>query len=597
MFPAATPAAIVPAGIDTRFRSGRGLPTLQLRRILLRAAGALFFAIPLALFGCSGGDGGDEESYGASSEMMAKAEDSREDAERARKEAEAAEAQKYAGDAYQAAVADFQTGQGHFDSQKYDRARKYFKNALRDFTTARNSAKTAKGSYEVALDNQKECDALRAEAEKLGLQTKNPELWKAAEDLYAQGKTFLMNSKKLSNAKDKFNQAKYSYQELVDVAKGVVKDESAAKASLATMEANKEEARTAAAEEHAKSTWEQAASAETEGRSFLTASDYRRAAYSLDRARELYRMARENAEIRKTLASQPVATTEEKPDVSERAQPLSPEEIARRKQQQKEQAAGAGTDVAAALEKYFHGSPSFAADTGILTLDYTSGANLRKDVVISKNVKLGDKPHLTFEGSDWSGEFDEYSFHANTEGSFTINGRYRDGVRIEFDMKVLLVGSNAKTRFEVLFNYEPGDGGGSGYGVDWGTRLTIYENRKTPKEIMTPTNKTYHNHPTKWFMKQKPTHVVISYGRSPDGEDGKILVQFDNAGQMEDTFKMNSNWRREGIIAFRWDDLKVVVKNLRIIGKVDEDWARELVAKMGSGEEAEAGGADKPFGF
>ncbi len=467
-------------------------------------------------------------------------------------------------------------------AQRYNGAKSRFKDAIKD-------AKQNQQAYNVANARKLEYETAKENATKLEIATLAPDLLKKAEEYYAEGKAEMQDATKFKKAAKTFGYGISELVNFVENAKAATAARAKAEEFLADMEVMKKKAVEVKAEELALSTFNLGAEAEREGRGLLGEGNFDRARNSFKAAKDWYTMAVEDS-LEKTRQPVVAAATPEadKPDQREQAP-----EVARITPPKPEPAA---VDVTDAALKIFSVQPSFQG--GFVTLNYANGRDLRKDSFWSRDVVTeGDKRTLIFEGRNGVGffargelgetdeseeeeEMPDYSFHGNTHGQLVINAKFENYAKVEFDVAFqLLIPDNPY--FQVLINY---DGKEDFYATNLGYQLLLAESKRETKvdhsKVLTSDKR-----PHLWVKKTTPYHYRVIYKKAEEDKKGSLKVYVNEL----ETFSVETNKYQEGYIGWRWNDMRFVVFNLAVSGRLDEEWAIQEAEKRGNAPKPSAG--------
>ena len=125
-----------------------------------------------------------------------------------------------------------------------------------------------------------------------------------------------------------------------------------------------------------------------------------------------------------------------------------------------------------------------------------------------------------------------------------------------------------------------------------GTWLINSEDKRATKSSHTTNTEFPKKPPYLWINKRKPHHFKIRYNKKGADDDGRLRVWLNDALSFD---VKKANKYSDGFVGFRWHDVKFVVTNLTVKGRLDTDWAREALARVG--EEPEPEEVEDDFDF
>jgi hypothetical protein len=228
--------------------------------------------------------------------------------------------------------------------------------------------------------------------------------------------------------------------------------------------------------------------------------------------------------------------------------------------------------------------------TGAVTLDYTNGRDLERDVDRSKvpgnHLRFWD-PYWTKPGNSSPGEEEfAFSFDANTSGFFFTPVPFRYRVRVEWEAQIQTMDQDASLACLVML-----DRGKESYYMADFVHLSLVEagSRKWLKPLGGP----FAASPNSWFEKKRQVAMRVEYqmpdpAQAPKGplRSGRLSVSYDLGGELEAANKAPAKARERGFVAFRWHRAKFQARRLRISGILDKERAVSLLRQKLNGAKA-----------
>ncbi|MBI4604651.1 MAG: hypothetical protein HY721_22035 [Planctomycetes bacterium] len=544
-----------------------------------------------------------------------------------------------------AAVTAIEDGENAKASKKLKLVQKRAKAIAAEQAAALDSIKKLEPLKKSAEDARKKAEAAKAAQNA-------PGLWKEAQEAYQKGVEALkapsaasaeVARSSLGLAKDIFTTAA---EQAAQNAKLLVQVEE----EKTVMLSMKEKAKARGAEEKAIETWNLAGSTEREAANEVEAGN-------LMQAKELYKMATGRyidalgqvqsaadqekliEELKKSAATEELARKAEE----ERLKRQKEQEEAEAKEEEGEKAKGGSPTVAppppggagpvaslpegmeaqnypqeldaedeAFLREHYKkltpsGQIEYDHGTGFVSIDYTEGKHVQKDVQI---VTLPRKEHLIFKPPDQptrgggalspedQKKMAPFSFEGNTVGLIVFPVPFRYYVRVEWYTQIRTMDNNADFNVHVMFDPKKR----AGYMTNWvkiGTSTKgAVPMRGTPPKFLKPANE--------WFDKQKAIPMLVEY-RMPDPEktEGGPLgsglltnVYFNDDSETELdtrlTTKFPSKTYQRGLVGFGWSRAKAAVMDLRLTGILDKEAAVEILRAKLKKPKAKPTGEKKP---
>ena len=545
--------------------------------------------------GCGGG-GDDEGGKGSVSDGLV--DDLRAEAETAMNKAKKAGAEQYAPRDWGRAVSRWESAEEAYAEGDKNTAAKRFKPLEGKFKKVLSAAKKGKKDHDKAVTEKNRYLAAKKTIDEKKIGEGNAS-WQAtieaASDNFSTGEEQLSEGK-FSAATKKFRIAAGDLASLVETFNKSLGQEEKVENLKKRMAEAKQRAMDAGADQVEAATWalETAARLETDGDDAYTNQNWATAAYSYERAAEAYndaiRHKKQAEDAAAAIASAEGSYDEDSAVVRERAPELDEIDLP-------DYTGGDDpSSVSGSIESLFSVDPNY--EDGIVRLDYSSGAFLKQDCTYTARKITGGKRTLAFEGREGVGSIGEveedeedldapaeiiYSFAGNTRGLLRLNASFDDLVSMEFDVNFQLVLPNSPMfRFMVNSNKK----GTSYYGSDFGYKLVLAEDKRATKDSVTRNFRPEFKKAVQlWVKKTEAYNFKILYRKNSDDEKGTLAVWMNG----EEMFRQKTDKWRKGYPGFQWNNVKFVVTNLLVKGRLDEEWAKEALEKQG---EKSGGGSD-----
>ncbi len=229
-------------------------------------------------------------------------------------------------------------------------------------------------------------------------------------------------------------------------------------------------------------------------------------------------------------------------DDEEEEQQIDPEEVFTNQIRQK-------------LSEIIHGQ--FSYDGEILKIHYDNPEEIRNDY---EHFGRGDPSHIEFRENFVRGKKGPdgiYCFQSHTGGGILLHPHFEDVVRIEVEMQFQWVES--KSHFLMLVHASPTEFLASDYGV-----IPVQKRPKKSLKFGRAQLKEHNRSPSKWVDKVAPRTQSLEVD-----EDGKLTLSFESSFQEFQPSKPPTGGR----VGLLWNDVRFVIHEIRIEGKLDRKWA------------------------
>ncbi|MEM7164528.1 MAG: hypothetical protein AAF581_03645 [Planctomycetota bacterium] len=535
-------------------------------RLSLKAL--LLFVALLGLGACSGG-GDDAKKAAASSASLDSSRDAVLDAQ---EEADDEKAEKFAAKTYKKAVERLAAADEMRADEEADpkAVKNLYSKAKRDFGKAATAAKKAKKAFDKYEKAKKKFDKAVAKQDeaKLPYKTIDPDGWNEVEERLAEAKEYV-EEEDLTNAKRRYDKAYSAFNDCVRHTERRLGHKKKAEEARARMTAAMKEAEGVQAAELAKDSMVYAASEAKLGMEKFTAGDFNMAEAHFASATSTYAEAKNSAIFAAEMKKNPPAETNETASLNGNPRETYREAPTREKPEAGDEGGddeGGFSDDMTILLTHLHGDPDL--EDGMLTLTYGSGSGLelKKDLNVAS---AKSSKHLLFHGSSGVGN-SNYAVAGNTGGMILFEPIFKDRVRIEVDFQAQLNMANSPS-FEVIINARDSKNYiSTWYGAD--IRVTSGGN---PQVASPPSNREWTKHPNNWLDRKENQTLILQYDRPEDQKKGLVSVY--HAGQ-EPCGRLPTK-RSKGRVGLRWYNAKWYITEIRITGKVDEEWMAEFCDK------------------
>lgn len=522
-------------------------------------------------------------------------EDLRQEVLMMKEEAQDADAAKYAAPDYAKAEkyltqAEELLEQLKDDPQRAPQIKSKLSQARSNFKTARNNADANRKEYDKVEKIRKEYDELLAkkDEEKSNFRELDPEGWARASEKYAEANTMFADGDHLK-ASRRFSAALQDLKSSLSRAEQSQDAQARALAARTRMEETKKRALDAKGKEHAPGDITYAEEQERQAVRYLEAKDYQLAENYFMNAESSFAQALVMAQSRVAQTPPPGNGSGEPSDGGSREagrETYEPApEVTRVKPDVKEDD-GLGLDVSTALLENLHGSPDLDRN-GVLTLQYGigQGPDLAKDVhVLGGEVDT----HIRFSGIEGVGVAD-YLVAGNTRGAFLLKPVFKDRVQFDVEFQSQLNEGDTSTTFQLVIM---SDGRAQNYyGSHFSSNILIVSGSKGTNQVPS-LRKDYLQHVNKWLQRREPVRMSIKYIKKDDSEKGVIVVTFDG----EEVCRKETDFYTKGQVGMLWSGAKFYLRDLKVRGVIDDEWAREFTGrKSQGGDEKKNEGDDFDF--
>jgi len=537
-------------------------------------ARALLPALVLAILTSCGGGSSEKAGEKAKQKTAQAVQKAREAAEAARQKAEEAGAPKYAKALFDKAVQYYETANNYLDQGKLTSAKSRFYMARRQFERAAQEAPRNKAKFTRLETKLKEVQRLRDKAKKAGAETLVKILWedalsqlKQAEEQLQSGSNLIRVESMLSRARASFNDA---LSEVERKKEELARLERFKKLALEEKKLMLEKRKLAAekgGETKRATEFGYADDTARDGDRYFEEKNYEMALEQYRAAKSQFLQIIESIEAEKQFAATqtqapPVApgTDTQLTPPEEAPQPspaLAPD------QQSEVPAAPTGFDglVAANLDKLVSGVPNY--ENGKLSVDYTDGRTLQKDVLRARS------PFLKYQFKE-SGMEHNFSFWAGGTGYLFLKPQFRREVTATFKCHVELLEPGSTIIAQVLSN------GRIGYGSLFGVYAGLVRGARMVRAMPTKFAGAK-GAPKNWVDRKEPHEWQLRTVWPSDAKYGTLEVYYD--GELVSKYPALKN--ETGFVGFVWLKSKFRIIELRIEGVPDPKWVIDTLEKKG----------------
>lgn len=536
---------------------------------------AILLVALLGLGACSG-DSDDKKGgrrSGGSAGDAASFDDVRSDAVEQQEEADSVDAQKYVTDKYNTAVENLAKADELREDPDVNPSKinSLYKKAQRGFKSAAQAATTAKKDFDKLQQYQKKFEDAVAKQDKAKLPYKeiDSDGWQRVTEKVAEAKE-LISEKKFKSAWRRYDKATRDFRDVVRQTERKLSYKTKAEEARDQMNAAKLAAEEAQAAKLATDSMAYADSEARHGLEKLSAGEYSMAESHFVAAMSTYNEAKSSAMYAAAIKENPPADSNETASLNG-----NPREEYREAPKIEPKPGGGGDDEddeggfadgMTVLLSSLHGDPDW--DDGMLTLTYGAGNGLemKKDLAVAS--AKSDK-HLLFYGSAGVGN-SNYVVAGNTGGMILFEPIFKDQVRIEVDFKAQLNMANSPS-FELIINAKDT----KNYISTWyASDIRICSGGNS--QVASPCgNRDWTKHPNNWLDRKESQTMILQYHRKEDEKKGLVSVYHAGA---EPCAKLPTK-RSKGRVGIRWYNAKWYITEIRITGRVDDEWMEEFVAK------------------
>jgi hypothetical protein len=538
------------------------------------------------LWSCGGGKSEDAEGKAKEAKGAAAVEKSQASAEKAKDDAQKIGADKYApkqwGEAEQLLAEGVKALEEESDAKT---AKLRFDKARSKFGEASSAAAAGKKSFDDIATLKKDLAVLQRKAKEAGAE-------KGAAELYASA------VEKLKSADEA---AKESPKQAVTALRAAKQDftDAIAEANNAQSDAKKKDKEKARAEEEKKLALEEQKKADELGAEKTRAADYGAAKDMLtegdrsladgnyDEALNSYQGAKD--EFRRIVQDMNEskggeATGDERgpsagPDTAEPI--VEPREEAHGVTKKGEEAPPPPTGDAAVWafieqnKETLFNCRLVEFNGGMVTLNYTNGAELEKDAMSINRPSKASKLNYT---RDEMGSPVEMSFEAGGSANcMIVKPQFVRQVRatVTMDMGVVGAGGGAFVLLEIMVD-KSGTGLASKFGAIAGAVTSFLQFKSGAKTTVTDTNKA----PSMWVKKEKKDWSLEL--RWPEGQDAGALIASFGGKEVSkvEGIKQRNGAYPSGRVAIAWNSCMFIAKGLKIEGVLDQKWAIEELKRL-----------------
>ncbi|MCA8961399.1 MAG: hypothetical protein KDC38_12835, partial [Planctomycetes bacterium] len=521
-------------------------------------------------------------------EDSGKLDEAREEALEAKKAAKEAKADKYA-------TEDWNTGEGHLAKAEEKESARYYGRAQKAFIQARRNAQKNSAALEEIFGMKEEYEKVREQAKKAGAETLLKASFQETEERFANAVERLEEGKKSS--KGMMRNAVDDMKLIVEQVEKKKKIKQRAEEAKAEELAAEQRAIEAEAEQHAAVDMDYARTGLRQASQALEDGKFETAERGFLRAKNDFAFAIDNAQRAKQgleIVQRPADSGDGENNGLDNGDDwgsgeIDPGGIVKPTPGggDVEPEYGLG-DINSALARLFQGSHVYSG--GMLQLSYNEdGQSLSKDVAVGLG-KIGE--NVVFTGKEHTAT-DAYSVAGNYEGFFVVKAGYKNKIKMVADIQFQLFGATQTHFLELLLLWNPSTQ--SGYALQIGQSGISGISYKDGNPTAGKKSK-YTKDANRW-LDRKVSHtfeIIIKPeegARSGDDADRELTVAFD--GEMIIQMKANS-WSH-GFCGMRWKDAKWYAKSLELTGELDEDWAKDALKKVGSGDSGGSGGGSLDF--
>ena len=297
-----------------------------------------------------------------------------------------------------------------------------------------------------------------------------------------------------------------------------------------------------------------------EGETLLAAGDYEKAAAAFRTAQKSYKNARRSAEVASAL-EQPDPTSGNsgtgkgggaKGDGgggNNRGDPGSGE------------TSQAGTVIPPGLAELFSVKPDYK--DGILSLHYPSGDEFQEDITILKGPG-----NVHYEEWNFPTAAAIFTFGGERSGMLLLDAQFVDQVEVELTARFYYV-IQGRPFFRVVIMSEDGR---DFYYSDFGSNIGTYSNGR--RKVRTRSRHTsQRTSPTRWVQKGRDLKIAMSFETD---ELGNGIVRVTH--RFSECAVLKTDRYRKGKIGFWWNNVSFVVKDLKVSGKLDQEWLERAKA-------------------
>jgi len=207
------------------------------------------------------------------------------------------------------------------------------------------------------------------------------------------------------------------------------------------------------------------------------------------------------------------------------------------------------------LAEIIHGRFSYDGET--LKIHYDNPDEIRNDY---EHFGRGDPSYIEFRANYVRGKKGPngiYCFQSHTGGGILLHPHFEDGVRIKVERKFQWV--EAKSHFLMLVHASPTEFLASDYGV-----IPVQKRPKKTLKFGRAQLKQHNRSPSKWVDKVAPRIQSLEVD-----EKGKLTLNFESSFQEFEPSKPPTGGR----VGLLWNDVRFVIHEIRVEGKLDRDWA------------------------
>jgi len=232
------------------------------------------------------------------------------------------------------------------------------------------------------------------------------------------------------------------------------------------------------------------------------------------------------------------------------------------------------------LPTIFSGGATFKESA--LEIDWATGLELRDDIEILR----GSPENVIFEGEENVGVGKrDYVLAGNTQGFVLIEPHFQDGVSVEATIEFQMVDS--KAFFDIVLM---ADDPKNYYASEFATDVKLVDDGNSYVKAKSP-DPLHAKQPKDWVSKTKTYDLAVKYFKASEEEEGEVRCYLNG----EETCRYKSDKFRSGRVGFRWNATKFIIKELKVRGLPDEEWAMEAIKAHRAAKEKPATG--KEFGF
>ncbi len=543
---------------------------------------ALFCFTMLA--SCGGGkeEGGESKTGGTKESSSASTDKARDDVDQEKAKAETLEAAKYASDKWEDAENAFQEAETLYEEKDYRQAKRKYYSARTLYKSAARAAESNKKLFTRYETNKQEALQVLANAEKVKAEEFAPKMLAEAKKKLTEADA--MKQDNIQKALSALQSARRSADDALYIAKQKAEEFTQRQEQKKLAEDEKKymlEKKKMAEEMEAPKKFmidfEQVKDMIREGDRFFDNEKYVDAQYSYKSAKDTLMSIIQLIQNEPKLA-QGTTGPQAMPGPGAEPQPLQPPEeiqpgpgpLPGTEETTPAAPTGSAMDILIQNNLEQLSAAEATYENGEVVLDYTDGDLLKKEaryklanVIAFGPTKMGMVESRSFQGGGMGG----YLFTTPV---------FRGNITVECDHNMELMG--AQNPMMVMHALSTGK---QGYGCSFGAWVGVISSGRFKPESGT-TNSIVKNEPVKnWYPLGKDYKWKLVIECPKGSTEGTVKLFFDGTQCSGMKIKYREDDPPRGLVGFTWNNCKFMVKNLRIRGTLDPEWAIGTLKKKG----------------